>query len=303
MYIIHDVDALLELEQKAFIGNSIYYDANNSFLATIRHEALYAAFVLTKEKFHEDKLICEINSLDDLPESLDLWNKDLDSAVNLNGKLYPYGICLFNKWCSFDIVIINKSVNKKMINYVSEQIYLYHEKHNRNYYDALTELERKLFLFIATTDHSPSLDIEEMVSLKDEETSRMLKSLPNNNIMLGYHICDALVDRCIDKMNENSSLYKLYKSGSRFSKSQLSRSCIVIGYSANAENIVINKPIKSSLLEGLTEEQFFRVSPGTRKSIADKSKHTPSSGLILWLTLNSSNSVDLLAIGQYRAKR
>ena len=81
-------------------------------------------------------------------------------------------------------------------------------------------------------------------------------------------------------MPEDSGLYKLFKSGSRFSRAQLSRSAISIGYSANADNIVIKQPIKSSLLEGLSEDQYFRVAPATRKSIKDKSRHTPSSGYL-----------------------
>ena len=75
-------------------------------------------------------------------------------------------------------------------------------------------------------------------------------------------------------------MYKLYKSGSRFSRTQLARSCINIGYSADADNMVISTPIKNSLLEGLTEEEFFIVAPGTRKSIKDKARFTPDSGYL-----------------------
>ncbi len=78
----HDREALLECEDKAFLQNSITYDQNNSFLATIRHEALYAAFVLTKEKFNKDNIIVKnLNSLKDLPESPKLWNDHLYDTV------------------------------------------------------------------------------------------------------------------------------------------------------------------------------------------------------------------------------
>jgi hypothetical protein len=282
LYVIHDTGALREVEEKAFLMNTIHYDQNDNFLATVRHEALYAAFVLTKQKFNKDDIIFyNLEHLKDLPENFNLWNESLYSAVQMkSGELYSYGVCLFNKFCGFDKVIITKSLGKKLINEINEKIYNYYNRDNKKYYNSLTNLEKQLFFFISTTIHTPSLDIEEMADLKDELTDKIFKQLPNNNIKLGYHIVEALTDKCIDAMSENSGLYKLFKSGSRFSRAQLARSAITIGYSADAENKVIARPIKSSLLEGLTEEQYFRVAPATRKSIKDKSKHTPSSGYL-----------------------
>jgi hypothetical protein len=282
LYILHDTEALREAEEKAFLMNTIKYDQNNEFLATIRHEALYAAFVLTKQKFDRDSIICDdLEDLQDLPENLSLWNICLSRAVKMkSGEIYSYGTCLFNKFCGFDKVIITKSLGKKLINEINESILKYYNNDNKKYYDALTKLENQLFFFISTTVHTPSLDIEEMADLKDDLTNQIFKQLPNNNIKLGYHIIEAFTNKCISNMDENSGLYKLFKSGSRFSRAQLSRSAITIGYSADANNIVIPRPIKSSLLEGLSEDQYFQVAPATRKSIKDKSRHTPSSGYL-----------------------
>ncbi len=282
LYILHDLAALKEAEEKAFLMNTIMYDQNESFLATIRHEALYAAFVLTKEKFNKDDIVFyNLENLNQLPENVHIWNESLYSAVQMkSGELYSYGMCLFNKYCGFDEIVITKSIGKKLINEVSKTIYEYFNKDHKKYYDALTNLEKQLFFFISTTIFTPSLDIEEMADLKDDKTDKIFKQLPNKNIQLGYHIVEALTNKCIEKMDENSNLYKLFKSGSRFSRAQLARSAITIGYSADANNIVIPRPIKSSLLEGLSEEQYFRVAPATRKSIKDKSRHTPSSGYL-----------------------
>lgn len=277
LYIVHDIDALKEVEQKAYWMNTINYDQNSNFLSTVRYEALYSAFVMTKTEFNKENIIAEIDDLKDLPESIDLWNNQLYEAIKFKNNLYSYGICLFNKWCGFDRIIINKSMKKEHSNEISRLIYE-NEKDNKKYYDTLTELEKKLFYFISVTKHSPSLDVLEMVELKDDETSRMLKQLPNNNIMLGYYLNEALVERCLENFDKESNLYKLYKSGSRFSKLQLARSCISIGFSADTNNNITPIPIKTSLLEGLTEEEFFIVAPGTRKSIRDKARWTPDSG-------------------------
>lgn len=120
-----------------------------------------------------------------------------------------------------------------------------------------------------------------MLSVVDEETSDLFKLLPSNNVKLGYLLNESLLDRCIDyKFDKNSNFYKLYKSGSRFSKQQLARTSINIGYFADENNIVQQTPITSNLMTGLTEKEFFQSSFGTRKGIADKSNNTPDSGYL-----------------------
>ncbi|MCK9439421.1 MAG: hypothetical protein WC188_04690 [Candidatus Caldatribacteriota bacterium] len=269
IYALHDQNALKEAEEKAFLKNTLKYDQNDNFLATIRHEALYAAFVLSKQEWNKDNIKFRIRNLAELPESFKIWNEDLYSAVKLNEDIYSYGICLFNKFCGFDKVLINTNISKKQINKISETIYKYFND-NELFYKNLTNLEKSLFFFISSTEHSPSVDIEEMVSVKDNHTNNIFKNLPNNNIKLGFYITEALTNKCINNMSKDSSLYKLYKSGSRFSRAQLARSAILIGYSADDNNRIMSRPIKTSLLEGLTEEQYFRVAPATRKSIQDR---------------------------------
>ncbi len=280
LYEIHDVEALKEVEEKAYLLNNVFYDQDGKFLSTIRHEALYAAFILTKEEFDKEDIILSIKNLYELPETIELWNDYLYSAVDLNGEIYSYGVCLFNKWCEFDKIIINKSITKKNSNEVSAAIYNYFNQDKVKFYNVLTLLEKKLFIFITISKHCPSLDIVEMINIKDELSANLLKKLPKNNIMLGYHINEAITKRCILGMNKESTLYKLFKSGSRFSESQLARTCISIGYSADANNMIISEPISSSLLEGLSEREYFMCSPGTRKSIKDKAKFTPVSGYL-----------------------
>ncbi len=280
IYIIHDTAALKEAEQKAFLKNIITYDQNTNYLATIRHEALYSAFVLTKEEFNSNKIICKIHNLKDLPENLTLWNESLYDTVQIKDRIFSYGMCLFNKFCGFDDVVINKSITKKSLQIINNCLLKYCKNDTELYYNNLAHLEKSLLFFITLSKYSPSVDIQEMSNVKDKIVNNIFKKLPDNNVLLGFYITESLTNRCITNMDKNSSLYKLFKSGSRFSKSQLARSTILIGYSANTDNTIIQQPINTSLLEGLTEEQYFSVSPATRKSIQDKSKHTPNSGYL-----------------------
>ncbi|MDX1700155.1 MAG: hypothetical protein R3250_06020, partial [Melioribacteraceae bacterium] len=249
--------------------------------AVLRHEALYAAFILTEIIEPENKKdAIKINSLEELPESFDWYDNHLTHPVEISEKFYTYGVCLFNKWCGFSQIQVDKPVAKRESNTVSRAIFRYCNKDSGKFYSQLKILCNKLFFFITTTSHCPSINVNEMADLVDEPTRDLFKKLPKDNVELGYHINQGLIKRCVGKFNKNHQLYKLFKSGSRFSETQLARSCINIGYSADAQNVVIPQPIRGNLLTGLSQEDFFLGSPGTRKSIRDKSKWTPDSGYL-----------------------
>ena len=185
----------------------------------------------------------------------------MNAAVTINEKQYTYGVALFNKWCGFNDIRINQAVTKKQIQLVSREIYENCGRKSKEFYDRLYELEKKLMSFITITKHIPSLSLYEMVSLVDDDNHALLKKIPSGNPYLAYHINNALTDRCVESFDHELSLYKLFKSGSRFSKVQLARSCINIGLLADENNVVDDIPINSSLVEGLTPEQFFQSAP------------------------------------------
>ena len=280
LYTIHDEEALTEMEEKAYLKSYVNYDANRDFLAVLRHEALYAAYVLTEVIDPIDDRPYEVQRLEELPESVEWYNDGLDYPILLHGKLYPYGVCLFNKKCGFSDIIINRSITKKHTHLISKEIYKNAQYNTGQFYRELHQLDNFLFYFITTTKHAPSINVNEMAELVSPEIKALFKKLPDNNVILGYHINEGLIYRCIDNFDKNHQLYKLFRSGSRFSKTQLARSCINIGYIADAQNVVVSQPIRGNLLTGISKEQFFLGAPGTRKSIRDKSKWTPDSGYL-----------------------
>ena len=269
LYTIHDEEALDEMEEKAYLKSYVNYDTNRDFLAVLRHEALYAAYVLTEFISPIEGNPYEIPNLGQLPESVEWYNDGLNYPILLHNNLYSYGVCLFNKKCGFSDVVINKSITKKHTNLVSKEIYKNVQYDSGKFYRQLHKLDNFLFYFISSTKHCPSINVNEMAELVNAENKALFKKLPDNNVILGYHINEALIDRCIEKFDTSYHLFKLYKSGSRFSKTQLARSCINIGYIADAQNIVVSQPIKGNLLTGISKEQFFLGAPGTRKSIRD----------------------------------
>lgn len=278
-YVIHDQDALKELEEKAHIKNTFRYDSDNTFLSKPRHEALQACFALTEHLVPNfTKTHIEIDDLQELYEDFDYWNDELDRPVLNNQEHYTYGVALINKWMGFNTVKLNRIITNKEANVISETIF--NELGKERFYDQLTEMNKKLYFFISSTNHCPTINVEEMVNVVDSKNEKLFKKLPRGNPHIGYHINEGLVDRCIDSLDPNSDLYKLYKAGSRLNKQQLSRTCINIGYVADANNVVIHEPVCSNLIKGLTKEDYFLTAPGARKGIVDKANSTPVSGFL-----------------------
>jgi hypothetical protein len=106
-----------------------------------------------------------------------------------------------------------------------------------------------------------------MLDLIDNKTKDLINKIPND-ISIGYLINQALVSKCLNNFGkQENTLYNLFKSGSRFSEKQLSRSCINIGFTADAFNQIKPFAINTNLLRGLNEDEFFVGSSGTRKGI------------------------------------
>jgi DNA-directed RNA polymerase beta' subunit len=153
IYKIHSKRGKKELKEKAWLMNTIFYDQTKKYLATLRHEALYAAFVLTYNVENLTKTEGQIiydGTLDDLPMFVDLWNNKLYDLVKINGVITTYGNALFNKFAGFKQIKLNKTINKKQTQYVSDIIYK-DSNSNQEYYDRYWKLENRLFYFITIT--------------------------------------------------------------------------------------------------------------------------------------------------------
>jgi DNA-directed RNA polymerase subunit beta-beta' len=280
LYVIHDQKALEEANNNAFLGKDVYYDHSESFLSLIRHEALYAVYILTKDFNNIDELFSiDLENLSDLEEDIEKYNQPF-TCVNFKGVKYTYGICLLNKWCGFTDVKINSMINKRNNSFLSEMIWQNSDGDVKKYYRQLNHLEKNLFFYISINDYfPPTINLNEMIRMSIQ-VEDLIAKVPNN-IEIGYLINEALIKKCLLEFSEEeTTLFDLFKSGSRFSEKQLARSCINIGFIADSENQIHPTAFNTNLLKGLTERQFFESSSGTRKGISDKSKSTPSSGYL-----------------------
>jgi len=274
---------------------------NDSYMHKLRHELLYAMYIITSHlNADESKEKIIVSSLDELEIDFNLFEK-LDTPVfikNLN-KTVSYGIAIVNKILFEDKILINEKIDKTNVQIVNEKLYKFIcEKYkdlpeiekNKIYFDKLHELVLFLSSFLTCTNFNPYIHEKDYMTYKEIE--KEVENLPDEPI-LGEIKFKKLVDKTIEKMkDEKSVLYNIYISGSRASKDQIKQVVVARGYIANDRNIVLKKPIKSNLMQGLSEEELFVSSFGARKGLVDKTDFTPVSGYLERTMVMNSSFID-----------
>ena len=187
---------------------------------------------------------------------------DLELPIKFNNKIYSYGVCLLNKWLYLnDIEITVKNSTQDL----SRIIYL-NSKNNEEYHYRMSEFNRKLnWLLSSHRTKTLTFELEEScILLKQCIENPLLKELPKNPY-IGTYIFNAIGDNVINNIPKDYNIIKLLKA--KFKKGQFLRSIVSCSYVADDLNHVHPSPINATLLGGLTEDDFFTCSIGTRKGL------------------------------------
>lgn len=270
---MHDVQAKLKLQESAYVKNCIMYDHNKNHLQTIRLESLYAAYILLSSEININNKKIQIKNINDLP--LDFENIiNLTQQVILNNKMYSYGVCLFNNWCGFKTIKIEKFTNT---NTISKEIFEDSET-NGEFQIKISKLSKRLFWFISThPDETLTISPKELVVCSHLTDQNILTKLPKNPY-IGQHIYKASVNNLYKKIPNDFQIKKL--TYVKLNKTQVARMISNIGYIADAYNVISSDSIPTSIVNGLDVDMFFKTSYGSRKGIYDKKEITPKSGFL-----------------------
>ncbi len=275
IYRIHDTQSQEELEEKAFYMNLIKYDHNPGFIQTIRLEAVFASYTLLSSQIDMNLQQINIQQIEDLPEIFESLF-EVNVPVLFEDKLYSYGVVLFNKWCNFKTILIDKFTNA---NNISEKLYN-NSINNRDYHQALSILSKKLFWYSSVNYNSPlTLSLDEIASLNVSEHKYLLSQLPKSPY-IGQHLYKGLIKRLYNDIPDGHFFSKLIKSKVGKVNTQLARMIGAIGYISNDMNIIDSEPLVDSVLNGLSPDPFFRTAIGSRKGLVDKTRATPESGYL-----------------------
>jgi DNA-directed RNA polymerase subunit beta' len=91
---------------------------------------------------------------------------------------------------------------------------------------------------------------------------------------------DEVADAMIDNLDELNPIFMMANSGARGSFKQIRQLAGMRGLMANPKGEIIERPIKSNFMEGLSVLEYFISTHGARKGLADTALRTADSGYL-----------------------
>lgn len=272
LYKVHDHRSIKELYDNSFVMNLITYDHNDSFLTEISNEAKYGYEVLRSSTIDSSHDTIEVDRLENLKYD---HKVHLNTSVHIKNiqKEVPYGIALLNKFAGLKNILITSNVESS----AALKIIFENSLSNEKFQNSVRLFLINIYWFL-TTHSSETLTlpfIESAEFVNKVKHNKLLSKLPQNPY-LGSYIYHAVVDGIYNSIPKNYQLHKLTKA--KFRKNSFSRGLISIGYIADNHNMISPTPVKSNIITGLTEDEFFETSFGTRKGIVDKDENVPDAG-------------------------
>ncbi len=276
LFRVHSEEGKNELEKNAFVQHTLQFDHNDNYQHVIMDEGLYGYHMLASCKINPNLPTFEVKTLDELPFNYELFHNYLNSGITIDDKVYPYGVCLLNKFAGLKTIQLDSSTGlqylSKIIHSLSIDDYDYHYK--------LCELNRKLNWLVAThPTKTLTLPVDESLEILEKyQNDQILNNLPKNPY-IGAHLYQAKLNEVFENIDQESNLSCLLKAKNK--TAQFARSALAIGYVADSCNIVNSIAINANLMGGLNEDDFFLSSLGSRKGLTDKINLTPASGFQL----------------------
>lgn len=250
------------------------------------------AIIDAKRKLMVDKNLCSPTNLEIITNPnqdiilglYQLTNEKKDDVFEVyKGKKISLGRKLFNMCLPDNYPVIDEEITKNNIKDILNNIVLNYS--SKIVIDVLFKI-KKIGLYTSTKEGYT-------LSLSDLLSSDILKLKDN---LKGNPIDD------IKYISENEELKTKLKdlsistyieSGARGSWDQAKQLVFARGYVADSDNKIRPDLIKSSLIEGLSQDEFFRSSYGCRKGLLDIALSTGDSGYLTRQIIYSTSNLEL----------
>lgn len=289
-----------------FINNNIEFEHRDDLLITLEHEAIYSAYMITylisKVKEAESQ---EILSFETYKEFKDQWftfenlKNSLYTPIKINIKnsnitQHPISILINVSLQNFDWTedepleifydefhpkaIFSK---KNLMNFLYTFFKNLPTEEKKEFYTRVHELD-KFFLEFGTvlTDLNPSFDLDHF-SVNNEEIQEYKKNLIQVEPYLAFQQNMILFNDYIMKsieIEEENILKKVYDSGARLKSVQLLKAASNTGIPTDIYGKAFAKNIGHSLLDGLTQEEYFQTGDSARLALMQRQDAIPKGG-------------------------
>jgi DNA-directed RNA polymerase subunit beta' len=249
VYIPITSEAKEEVAAKISIANNLYSPANESLTTTPSQDIILGIYFLTAPEFNKDK-----------------------ENVELKGETITWGEAEFNRQLPEDYPLIKGTLAKGSLIKILNDI---KDKYPVDVtIQVLDNIKRIGFKYATLSGCTLSLDdfpLEGLTEMKED-----IYSKPTIREQLIALSDDALSNR----MKDGFKYSYMIESGARGSWDQIKQLIFSRGFISNFDGEILPTPIKNSLIEGLTPEEFFFSTYGCRKGLLDVALNTGTSGYL-----------------------
>jgi len=284
-----------------FVNNNIEFEHRDSLLFDYEHEAIYAAYTITVKMLEElESGDCTIDVVKDFSElrekyiNIDRIEKgnvciriqNLDKELHLtewliNRSLNPYSWDETSDNMEF-FYLDRVKLTKTNLTKLTYSFYKSIEKERaKEFYSIIHEFD-KFLLEIGTTLTIciPSFELEDF-SIFDKKIEKYKKHMIQVEPYLAFHQNMILFEDFIRpkvKENPDNILHKVFDSEARIKSVQLLKAASNTGIPTDIYGKAFPRNIKSSLLDGLTSDEYFGTGDSARLALQQRQDAIPKGG-------------------------
>jgi DNA-directed RNA polymerase beta' subunit len=278
MAVFHPITDEAQLEVKTKMLRSETGETVNSVNFDLSKEMLVGLYILTKNIKKSSSPISV--SEKDLEEATDPY-----IPVTYRGKHTTMGKAIFNSCFPASFSFYDDLATGKAVNSLIPQILSKYGQEKA--IETFSKLKDYGFKF--ATISSPSL------SLNDIELPESILKLKDKLKGASTEEADLLIKKMQDLLEQHlkdTGLYDLVKSGAGKGWDQVSQILVAKGLISDPQGKIL-EPITSSFADGLSNQQYFNASAGSRTGIIDRVLNTSESGYMSRQLAFILNSVEL----------
>ena len=242
-------EAKEEVAAKISIANNLYSPANESLTTTPSQDVILGIYYLTLPEFSEGK-----------------------DNVEMKGESVTWGEAEFNSQLPDDYPLIKGVLAKgKLMQILNDIKNKYSTEETIRVLDNIKKTGFKYATLFGCTLSLDDFSLEGLAEIKQD-----IYSKPETRDQL-----IALSDKSLsERMREGFKYSYMIESGARGSWDQVKQLIFSRGFISNFDGEILPQPIKNSLIEGLTPEEFFFSTYGCRKGLLDVALNTGTSGYL-----------------------
>jgi hypothetical protein len=289
-YVVHSEQGKSDARKYMTPKSNIHHEHNLEMVDTLEHESIQAAYMLTLKGWknfdpnQSNKIT--ISSFEELETSvkkllhepnlpIHFFNEELEVDIIL-----PYACMLLNKSFKIEVPIYTeeKLLNKK--NLLNLLKVLYDFSDHDSYHDNLHNFNNFLLECSTVIDYcNTSFDLTHF-ALQDDNIINFKKTLIHEPYT-GFHQNQILFDshvRTLISKDTDNILTNVFNSGARIKNVQLLKAASNNGIPTDINGKAFKENIQNSLLDGLTEKEFFMTGDSARLALAQRQDSIPKGG-------------------------